>query len=147
MIKVKIESNIETKISEAVRLYDAHTIRHLNRVANEFRNQISKSMVSTPKQSKSVKSSVSNKRHFPSKEGFAPAVDSGTLRNSLMIRPATVMGGKTKMSSAVMTRVKYAKFLEGSLNRPFMSENSIAFQNTRQYANKIAKDISIRSKI
>ena len=27
-----------------------------------------------------------------------------------------------------MTRVEYAKFLEGSLNRPFMSENSQAFQ-------------------
>ena len=147
MIKVKIESNIEKKISEAVRLYDAHTIRHLNRVANEFRNQIAKSMRSTPKQSKAVKSSVSNKRHYPSKEGFPPAIDSSRLVNSIMIRPATVMGGNTKISSAVMTRVEYAKFLEGSLNRPFMSENSIAFQNTRQYANKIAKDISIRSKI
>tara|TARA_Y100000361_G_scaffold85376_1_gene75813 strand:- start:1141 stop:1584 length:444 start_codon:yes stop_codon:yes gene_type:complete len=147
MMKVEIKSNIEKKISEAVRLYDAHTIRHLNRVANHFRNQIDKSMVSTQKQSKSVKSSVSNDRHFPSKEGFPPAIDSGTLRNSIKIRPATSMGGQTKTSAFVMTRVKYAKFLEGSLNRPFMSENSIAFKNTKQYAEKIARDISIRSRI
>ena len=147
MIKVEVKSNIEKKISEAVRLYDAHTIRHLNRVANHFRNQIDKSMVSTQKQSKSVKSSVSNDRHFPSKEGFPPAIDSGTLRNSIKIRPATSMGGQTKTSAFVMTRVKYAKFLEGSLNRPFMSENSIAFKNTKQYAEKIARDISIRSRI
>tara|TARA_R100000329_G_scaffold137505_1_gene118637 strand:+ start:496 stop:936 length:441 start_codon:yes stop_codon:yes gene_type:complete len=146
-MKVEIKSNIEKKISEAVRLYDAHTIRHLNRVANHFRNQIDKSMVSTQKQSKSVKSSVSNDRHFPSKEGFPPAIDSGTLRNSIKIRPATSMGGQTKTSAFVMTRVKYAKFLEGSLNRPFMSENSIAFKNTKQYAEKIARDISIRSRI
>jgi len=151
-MRITIKSNMDKKVAKAEKLYDAHTIRHLNRIATHFRNQISKSMVSTPKQSKAVRSSASTKGqppipHFPSKEGFPPAIDTGTLRKSISIRPATVMGGRSKNSSFVFTRIKYAKFLEGSLNRPFMSKNSIAFKNTEQYANKIAKDISIRSKI
>jgi len=50
-IKVTVTSSMDRQITEAIKLYDQNTQRHLDRVANHLRNQIIKRMKSTEKQS------------------------------------------------------------------------------------------------
>ena len=123
-------------------LYDENTQRHLNRVANHFKNQIMKSMQRTPKDGRTYKRGA--KTHTASSKDNPPAIDTGRLVNSFFIEPAT----RARHFSAVQTRVSYANILEqsfarGGLQRPFMGKESDAFKNTKQYANRIAKDIKI----
>jgi len=141
-VKVTIESKLNQKISKAVDLYDENTQRHLNRVANHFKNQIMKSMQRTPKDGRTYKRGA--KTHTASSKDNPPAIDTGRLVNSFFIEPAT----RARHFSAVQTRVSYANILEqsfarGGLQRPFMGKESDAFKNTKQYANTIAKDIKI----
>jgi len=141
-VKVTIESKLNQKISKAVDLYDENTQRHLNRVANHFKNQIMKSMQRTPKDGRTYKRGA--KTHTASSKDNPPAIDTGRLVNSFFIEPAT----RARHFSAVQTRVSYANILEqsfarGGLQRPFMGKESDAFKNTKQYANRIAKDIKI----
>jgi len=141
-VKVTIESKLNQKISKAVDLYDENTTRHLNRVANHFKNQIMKSMQRTPKDGRTYKRGA--KTHTASSKDNPPAIDTGRLVNSFFIEPAT----RARHFSAVQTRVSYANILEqsfarGGLQRPFMGKESDAFKNTKQYANTIAKDIKI----
>ena len=141
-VKVTIESKLNQKISKAVDLYDENTQRHLNRVANHFKNQIMKSMQRTPKDGRTYKRGA--KTHTASSKDNPPAIDTGRLVNSFFIRPAT----RLKNTSSVETRVSYASILEqsfarGGLQRPFMGKESRAFKQTEQYANAKYKDISI----
>ena len=139
-VKVTIESKMNQKISKAVDLYDENTTRHLNRIANHFKNQIMKAMQSSTGGRVYVVTKA-GKTHTASIKGNPPAVNTATLQNSFFIEPAT----RARHFSAVQTRVKYAGHLEDEqgLDRPFMSERSIPFKNTKQYANRIAKDIKL----
>ena len=139
-VKVTIESKMNQKISKAVDLYEENTIRHLNRVANHFKNQASKAMrASTGGRTYVV--TKSGDTHTASIKGNPPAKDTGNLINSLHVNPAT----RAKNFSSLETNVKYAGYLEDEqgLDRPFMSKRSIPFKNTKQYANRIAKDIKL----
>tara|TARA_R100000353_G_scaffold145628_1_gene104484 strand:- start:22 stop:459 length:438 start_codon:yes stop_codon:yes gene_type:complete len=140
MIKVDVTTQMQLKTNKAFDLYNINSARHLNRVANHFRNQITKAM------QKSTGGNVyivtkSGKTHQASIRGNPPAVNTGRLVNSFFVKPAS----PTRLSSSLETNVSYAKFLEDEMNldRPFMSERSIPFKNTKNYANRIAKDISL----
>lgn len=143
-IKVTVTSSMEKQISEAVKLYDQNTQRHLDRVANHLRNQIIKRMKSTAKQS--VGYPRGKKMHYPSKVGNPPAIDTGRLVNSIHVTRAMPFKNGDTHSSSVSTNVWYARKLEEGVGvgaRPFMGEESQAFQNTEKYAEGIASDISI----
>ena len=49
-ITVKVKSRMTKQTKKAIDLYEANTVRHLNRVANFFKNSIQLSMRNTPKQ-------------------------------------------------------------------------------------------------
>ena len=141
-VKVKIESKMKQKVDKAVDMYEENTQRHLNRVANHFKNQILRGMQSTPRDGKTYQRG--GKVHTASTKDNPPAIDTGRLVNSFFIEPAT----KARHFSSVQTRVSYANILEqsfarGGLQRPFMGKESDAFKNTKQYANRMAKDIKI----
>ena len=143
-IKVTVTSSMDRQISEAIKLYDQNTQRHLDRVANHLRNQIIKRMKSTEKQS--VGSPRGKKMHYPSKVGSPPAIDTGRLVNSIHVMRAMPFKNGDTHSSSVSTNVWYARKLEEGVGvgaRPFMGEESQAFQNTEKYAESIASDISI----
>ena len=139
-VKVKVESKMKQNTDKAMDMYEENTIRHLNRVANHFRNQASKAMrASTGGRTYVV--TKDGKTHTASIKGNPPAKNTGNLINSLHVSPAT----KSRNFSTLETKQKYAGFLEDEqgLDRPFMSERSIPFKNTKQYANRIAKDIKL----
>jgi len=141
-VKVKVESKIKQKTDKALDLYDMKTAGYLNKVANMFRNHIMLGMQQTPKDGKSY--IRGGKVHRASTKDNPPAIDTGRLVNSFFVEPAT----KNRHFSAVQTRVSYANILEqsfarGGLQRPFMGEESQAFKDTKQFANKKFKDISL----
>ena len=141
-VKVKIQSNMRRNVDKAVDMYDENTTRHLNRVANHFKNQIMKGMQRTPKDGITYKRG--GKTHTASSKDNPPAIDTGRLVNSFSVVPSS----RARPFSAVQTRVSYANILEqsfarGGLQRPFMGKESDAFKNTEKYANRIAKDIKL----
>jgi hypothetical protein len=147
MIKVKFVSKIDTKIGQAIDIYDKNTQRHLNRIANFFKNAIQLSMRQTPR-SISTKLKRGAKFHAPSIEGHPPAIDTGRLVNSIMINPATFSFGKDKNTAEVYTRVTYAKRLDdtkadGGLDRPFITKRSKGYKRAKQFADTIKQDIAI----
>jgi hypothetical protein len=131
---------MQLKANKALDLYDINSSRHLNRVANHFRNQIAKAMHKSTG-GRVYKVTKSGKTHRASIKGNPPAVNTGTLVNSFFVKPAT----PNKLSAQLETKIPYAGHLEDEtgLDRPFMSERSVPFKNTKQYAEKIAKDISL----
>jgi len=140
-VKVKIQSKMKQKTDKALDLYDVKTAGYLNNVANMFRNHITKNMQSSTGGIIYVKKGI---KHQASLKDNPPAVDTGRLVNSFFIEPAT----PNKPFSAVQTRVSYANILEqsfarGGLQRPFMGKESQAFKDTKQYANRKYKDISL----
>lgn len=142
-IKVTVTSSMDRQITEAIKLYDQHTKRHLDRVANRLRNEIQHGMRDTQKQPVASKF-VNGKPHYPSMAGNPPAIDTSRLNDSIQLQPAISLNGN--YSASVFTNVWYARKLEegvGVGKRPFMGEESQAFKNTQDYANRIASDISI----
>ena len=139
MISVKISNTIPKATKEAEQLITRNAVRHVNRVANYFRNEIEKDMRNTPKTGNEYKRG--NKTHIASSEGNPPAIDTGRLVSSITVRPATAFG-KTP-TAKVSTNVEYSQYLEIVYNRPFMSKESKAFNKTRIFANKIAKTIMV----
>lgn len=133
-IKVKIESKVTTKTKSAIKIYEANVVRHLNRVANHFKNSIQISMRNTPKQG-----FVREDGHVTSVAPNPPAIDTGTLSNSLQVNPA----GRSKMFSSVGTGIDYAVELQLIKQRNFMGKDSPARKDTVNFSNKIAKDIKI----
>jgi hypothetical protein len=87
---------------------------------------------------------VNGKPHYPSMAGNPPAIDTSRLNDSIQLQPAISLNGN--YSASVFTNVWYARKLEegvGVGKRPFMGEESQAFKNTQDYANRMASDISI----
>ena len=145
-IKVSVTSSLHRQTTEAIKLYDSNTQRHLDRVANHLRNHILKNMKTTKKQSIGYSRGKGKRLHYPSAIGHPPAEDTGRLMNSIHIRKTSVQGDI--YSTSVFTNVWYAINLEqGNMvgKRPFMGEESQAFKNTTQYAKSMASDISIKT--
>jgi hypothetical protein len=140
MISVKISNTIPKATKEAEQLITRNAVRHVNRVANYFRNEITKDMRNTPKTGNTY-TKKDGKKHIASSEGNPPAIDTGRLVSSITVRPATAFG-KTP-TAKVSTNVEYSQYLEMVYNRPFMSKESKAFNKTRIFANKIAKTIMV----
>ena len=140
MISVKISNTIPKATKEAEQLITRNAVRHVNRVANYFRNEITKDMRNTPKTGNTY-TKKDGKKHIASSEGNPPAIDTGRLVGSITVRPATAFG-KTP-TAKVSTNVEYSQYLEMVYNRPFMSIESKAFNKTRIFANKIAKTIMV----
>ena len=140
MISVKISNTIPKATKEAEQLITRNAVKHVNRVANYFRNEITKDMRNTPKTGNTY-TKKDGKKHIASSEGNPPAIDTGRLVGSITVRPATAFG-KTP-TAKVSTNVEYSQYLEIVYNRPFMSKESKAFNKTRIFANKIAKTIMV----
>ena len=140
MISVKISNTIPKATKEAQQLITRNAVKHVNRVANYFRNEITKDMRNTPKTGNTY-TKKDGKKHIASSEGNPPAIDTGRLVGSITVRPATAFG-KTP-TAKVSTNVEYSQYLEMVYNRPFMSKESKAFNKTRIFANKIAKTIMV----
>ena len=140
MISVRISNKISKATKEAEQLITRNAVRHVNRVANYFRNEVMKDMRNTPKTGNTYKRG--KKTHTASSEGNPPAIDTGRLVSSITMRPATAFG-KTP-TAKVSTNVEYSQYLELVYNRPFMSKESKAFDKARIFANKIAKTIMVK---
>ena len=139
-VKVKVESKIKQKTDKALDLYDMKTAGYLNKVANMFKNHIMLGMQQTAKGGRVY----GKRKHMASLKDNPPAIDTGRLVNSFFVELAT----KHRHFSAVQTRVSYANILEqsfarGGLQRPFMGKESQAFKDTKQFAEKKFKDISL----
>ena len=139
--KIDVVSEMQLKSNKALSLYDVNTSRHLNRVANMFRNHITKAMKKSGG-GRSYKVSKTGQPHTASVRGNPPAIDTGNLSNSFFVMPSS----PARLQSSLKTNVHYAKYLEDrtGLNRPFMSKRSKPFQSTVKYANDIAKQISLK---
>ena len=141
-VKVTIQSKMKQKTDKALDLYDVKTAGYLNNVANMFRNHIMQGIQQTPRDGKTY--IRGGKTHIASSKDNPPAIDTGRLVNSFFVELAT----KSRNFSSVQTRVSYANILEqsfarGGLQRPFMGKESQAFKDTKQYANRKYKDISL----
>ena len=142
-VKVTIKSKIKQKTDKAVDNYEQNTAIYLNKVTNAFKNHVVLGMVNTPRTGKIYPRGTSDP-HRASVKDNPPAPDTGNLKNSFFIELAT----KQKLSSSLITKVKYANILEqsfarGGLQRPFMGKESKAFKDTKQFANRKFKDISL----
>lgn len=137
-IKVSMFSNIEKNVNKAEKLYQLNASRHVNRVATNFRNDIMRSMQQTPKDGREYPRG--KKTHVASSAGNPPAIDTGRLINSITTRLATAGNQPT---ATVMSNMDYSARLELVLDRPFMGDESIAYNKARIFANKIAKQVSI----
>ena len=144
-IKVTITSSINKQTAASEKLYNSNTQRHLDRVANHLRNHILKNMKKTMKSPEPNKF-VDGEPHYPSLPGHPPAIDTGRLSSSIQITRAMPFPNQAGHATTISTNVWYARKLEegiGIAARPFMGKSSQAFQDTKNYANKIASDISI----
>ena len=145
-IKVTVTSSIHRQTTEAMKLYNSNTQRHLDRVANYLRTHILRGMKFTSKQSVGYSRGKGKRLHYPSVVGHPPAEDTGRLMNSIHIRKTSMQGDI--YSTSVFTNLWYAINLEqGNMvgKRPFMGEESQAFKNADQFAKSLASDISIKT--
>jgi len=140
MISVRISNTIPKATKEAEQLITRNAIRHVNRVANYFRNEVMKDMRNTPKTGNTY-TKKGGKKHVASSEGNPPAIDTGRLVSSITMRPATAFG-KTP-TAKVSTNVEYSQYLELVYNRPFMSKESKAYKQAKAFSRKMAKDIKV----
>tara|TARA_R110001592_G_scaffold86362_3_gene254817 strand:+ start:6954 stop:7427 length:474 start_codon:yes stop_codon:yes gene_type:complete len=137
-ITISMFSNIEKNVKKAEKLYQLNASRHVNRVATNFRNDIMRGMQQTPKDGREYPRG--KKTHVASSSGNPPAIDTGRLINSITTRLATAGNQPT---ATVMSNMDYSARLELVLDRPFMGDESIAYNKARIFANKIAKQVSI----
>ena len=137
-ISVQINSKIDQKRKKLDKLFTQNAIRHVNRVAVYFQNEIKRGMQKTPKTGNIYPRG--KKKHIASSEGNPPAIDTGRLVSSILVSNATGMGDRPV--AKVKTNVEYAYTLDkGKLNRPFMSDRSTAYQKARLFSQKIMKNI------
>ena len=141
-ISISVSTNIDKNIANANELYTLNAERHLNRIANTFRNEIVRSMQTTPKTGLEYEKNDGS-IHIASSEGNPPAIDTGRLVSSIKLTPAKL--SSRRMEAKVSTNVEYAERLELYMNRPFMSKESQAYVYAVFFAKKIQKQISIKS--
>jgi len=139
MISVKVQSNFAKKADVILKKYQVNASRHVNRVLNNFRRDITMNMRNTPKTGNTYERG--GKTHTASSAGNPPAIDTGRLVSSITMRPATAFG-KTP-TAKVSTNVEYSQYLELVYNRPFMSKESKAYKQAKAFSRKMAKDIKV----
>ena len=133
-IKIKVTSKMPENSKKAFEIYESNAVRHLNRVANHFKNTVQISMVKTPKVG-----AVRADGHVSSVAPNPPAVDTGILSGSIAVIPAS----KSKLVATVSTNVNYAARLQLVYGRNFMGEGSPAEKSTSIYAERMSTDIKI----
>lgn len=137
-ISVKMFSNIDKNVKNAEKLYQLNASRHVNRVATNFRNDIMRGMQQTPRDGREYPRG--KKTHVASSAGNPPAIDTGRLINAITTKLATAGNQPT---AQVWSNMDYSARLELVLDRPFMGDESIAYNKARIFANKIVKQVSI----
>jgi len=140
MISVKVESNFAKNAEVVLKKYQVNASRHVNRVLNNFRRDITMNMRNTPKTG-NVYPRGDGQPHTASSEGNPPAIDTGRLVNSIQIKPSSPT---IKPVGKVFTNVEYAQMLELYMDRPFMGKESKAYQQAKAFSKKMAKDIKVR---
>lgn len=137
-ISVQIDSKIDKNKKKLDKMFMQNAVRHVNRVSVYFQNEIKRGMQKTPKTGNVYPRG--KKKHIASSEGNPPAIDTGRLVNSILVSSATSFGAVP--TAKVKTNVEYSYTLDkGKLNRPFMGENSLAYQKARLFSQKIMKTI------
>ena len=142
-VKVTVFSSIDSTTEQVENLYIQKVLTYINKVSNTFQENIQRSMVNSPATGNTYTSGVNeNITHIASSEGNPPRPDTGNLKNSIMPFRARRVGDV--ISGGVDTEMEYAYSLDkGRLNRPFMREGSIAFEQTKRMANGRAVEIRI----
>jgi hypothetical protein len=99
-------------------------------IGNTIRNEIIKSMQSTPRMLRSKKATKKGDRHHPSAPGFPPAIDTGELVKGVIydVQQESLIVGVVSTGLGRKTRggfTSYAEILELSKNprmrRPFLA--------------------------
>ena len=138
MISIKVESNFAKNADVILKKYQVNASRHVNRVLNNFRRDITLGMRNTPKTGNTYERG--NKTHTASSEGNPPAIDTGRLVSSIQIKPSTP---SIKPVGKVFTNVEYSQMLELYMGRPFMGKESKAYQQAKAFSKKMSKDIKV----
>ena len=138
MISVKVQSNFAKNAETILKKYQVNASRHVNRVLNNFRRDITLGMTNTPKTGNEYKRG--GKTHIASSEGNPPAIDTGRLVSSIQIKPSSP---SIKPVGKVFTNVEYSQLLELYKDRPFMGKKSKAYQQAKAFSRKMAKDIKV----
>ena len=139
MISIKVESNFSKNADVILRKYQVNASRHVNRVLNHFRRDITLGMRNTPKTGNTYEKG--NKTHTASSAGNPPAIDTGRLVSSIQIKPSTP---SIKPVGKVFTNVEYSQMLELYMDRPFMGKESKAYQQAKAFSNTMSKDIKVK---
>ena len=138
MISVKVQSNFAKKADVVLKKYQVNASRHVNRVLNTFRRDITLGMRNTPKTGNSYKRG--GKTHVSSSAGNPPAIDTTRLVSSIQIKPSSP---SIKPVGKVFTNVEYSQMLELFMDRPFMGKESKAYKQAKAFSRKMAKDIKV----
>ena len=139
MISVKVQSNFAKNAETILKKYQVNASRHVNRVLNTFRRDITMNMRNTPKTG-NVYPRGTSEPHIASSAGNPPAIDTSLLVNSIQIKPSSP---SIKPVGKVFTNVEYAQMLELYMDRPFMGKESKASQQAKAFSRKMAKDIKV----
>ena len=139
MISVKVQSNFAKNAETILKKYQVNASRHVNRVLNTFRRDITMNMRNTPKTG-NVYPRGTSEPHIASSAGNPPAIDTSLLVNSIQIKPSSP---SIKPVGKVFTNVEYAQMLELYMDRPFMGKESKAFKQAKAFSRKMAKDIKV----
>ena len=138
MISVKVQSNFAKKADVILKIYQVNASRHVNRVLNNFRRDITMNMRNTPKTGNTYERG--GKTHIASSAGNPPAIDTGRLVSSIQTKPSSP---SIKPVGKVFTNVEYSQMLELYMDRAFMGKESKAYKQAKAFSRKMAKDIKV----
>ena len=138
MISVKVQSNFAKKADVVLKKYQVNASRHVNRVLNNFRRDITMNMRNTPKTGNTYERG--GKTHTASSAGNPPAIDTGRLVSSIQTKPSSP---SIKPVGKVFTNVEYSQMLELYMDRAFIGKESKAYKQAKAFSRKIAKDIKV----
>ncbi len=138
MISVKVQSNFAKNADTILKKYQVNASRHVNRVLNNFRRDITMNMRNTPKTGNTYERG--GKTHIASSAGNPPAIDTGRLVSSIQTKPSSP---SIKPVGKVFTNVEYSQMLELYMDRAFMGKESKAYKQAKAFSRKMAKDIKV----
>ena len=138
MISVKVQYNFAKKADVVLKKYQVNASRHVNRVINNFRRDITMNMRNTPKTGNTYERG--GKTHTASSAGNPPAIDTGRLVSSIQTKPSSP---SIKPVGKVFTNVEYSQMLELYMDRAFMGKESKAYKQAKAFSRKMAKDIKV----
>jgi hypothetical protein len=138
MISVKVQSNFAKNADVVLKKYQVNASRHVNRVLNNFRRDITMNMRNTPKTGNTYERG--GKTHTASSTGNPPAIDTGRLVSSIQTKPSSP---SIKPVGKVFTNVEYSQMLELYMDRAFMGKESKAYKQAKAFSRKMAKDIKV----